>query len=299
MRRSAVLLLTILFAGCGGASSPSASPSGEVAASASPAPTLAPNSPPPSASPTATPSSAASASPQAVVLRLDSIAQVVTSDLVVRSAPGVGADSKQLEPLLQKPARVFVADGPVAKDGYDWYEVQPVANDAPFGWVAVASHEGEAWVRHTVTTCPSLPLDIATLSSLRSYFGLACFRGKALTVTARLGMPEATCGVSPGWTIDPGWLGPCVRHDFLTDLEGDNLDNQLEAVFAPKVDLTKLPKYGIEPKTWLKVQFTGQFDHPAARTCLGVKEDSDPPSPPEIVLECRDIFVITSIRAVP
>lgn len=302
MKRSAVLLLTILFAACGGASSPSTSPSAE-AASASPASSLpsslAPSAPPPSAPPTASSSPPATASPQAVVLGVDSIAQVVTSDLVVRSAPGVGADSKQLEPLLQKPARVFVVEGPVAKDGYDWYEVQPVASDAPFGWVAVASHEGEPWLRHAITQCPSLPLDIATLASLKSYFGLACYSSKPLTVTARLGKPEATCGVSPGWTIDPGWLGPCVAHDFLTDLEGDNLEHQLETVFAPKVDLLRLPKYGIEPRTWIKVRFTGQFDHPAARTCRGVKEDSDPPSPPEILLECRAIFVITSIRAVP
>lgn len=302
MKRSAVLLLTILFAACGGAASPSASPSAE-AALASSAPSLAPSRAPtsrtPSPSPTATPSPPVSAPPQAVVLKVDSIAQVVTSDLVVRSAPGVGTDSKQLEPLLQKPARVFVVDGPVAKDGYDWYQVQPVTNDAPFGWVAAASREGEPWLRHAITQCPSLPLDISALGSLRPFFGLACYKSKSLTVDARLGKPEATCGVSPGWTIDPGWLGPCVAHDFLTVLDGDTADPSFDAVFAPKVDLTRLPKYGIEPRAWLKVRFTGQFDHPAARTCRGVKEDTDPPSPPEIVLECRIIFVITAIRAVP
>ena len=90
-----------------------------------------------------------------------------------------------------------------------------------------------------------------------------------------------------------------MAHDFLTALSGAYADPYFDAVFAPKVDLRKLPKYGIEPKTWLKVQVTGQFDHPAARTCRGVKEDTDPTVTAEIVLMCRNVFVITAIKAVP
>lgn len=303
MKRWAVFVFAIVFAGCGGTTSPAASPSGSATASppsnasASPILSAVPSSPPASATP------GPSSPPQAVVLEKDTIAQVVTNDLLLRSAPGTGADSKKLAPLLQKPAQIYVVDGPVAKDGYDWYEVQPVEYGAPFGWVAAAGRDGEPWLGKATITCPSLPLDLATLAQIagppQTFLGLACLGNHPITVRARLGIPEATCGVSPGWTINPGWLGPCVAHDFLTALSGAYADPYFDAVFAPKVDLRKLPRYGIEPRTWLKVQVTGQFDHPAARTCRGVKEDTDPPSAPEIVLMCRNVFVITAIKALP
>jgi hypothetical protein len=44
------------------------------------------------------------------------------------------------------------------------------------------------------------------------------------------------------------------------------------------------------------VRITGQFDYPAARTCRGVRQDSDPPSPAEIILGCRKTFVITKVE---
>ena len=90
----------------------------------------------PSASPEASPSNEAPESPAAPTgapeptpasarLAKDTIAVVTKAGdgLRVRTAPGVGADSKKLKPLLNAGARMLVVDGPVAADGYDWYEV--------------------------------------------------------------------------------------------------------------------------------------------------------------------------------
>jgi hypothetical protein len=70
------------------------------------------------------------------------IAQVVTTDLVVRSAPGTGSDSRVYDTRLASPTLLYVFDGPVAVDGYDWYLVLPqdrgwLQSDYRGGWYDV------------------------------------------------------------------------------------------------------------------------------------------------------------------
>jgi hypothetical protein len=48
----------------------------------------------------------------------DSIGEVIAIDLVVRSAPGVGADSRILDQRLIEADLVYIIDGPVRADGY-------------------------------------------------------------------------------------------------------------------------------------------------------------------------------------
>jgi hypothetical protein len=53
---------------------------------------------------------------------------VVTTDLVVRSEPGTHDGSRILPTRLNGPTLLYVVDGPVQADGYDWYLVQPFDN---------------------------------------------------------------------------------------------------------------------------------------------------------------------------
>src|SRR5262245_45639938 len=134
--------------------SPSATPTGSSAT-----PSLAGSMPPPStAPPPASPSG--TASPFVVgALGRDTLGVVIATDgLRVRSLPTVGADSKQLEPLLPEGVRLYVVDGPVAADGYAWYQVQPYGADRrfPFGWVAAGSRDGEPWIEPLPLGCDSV-----------------------------------------------------------------------------------------------------------------------------------------------
>ncbi len=79
----------------------------------------------------------------------DAMAEVVVDGGVrVRSLPTVDAMSIKYEPLLSRGESLFVVDGPVTADGYDWYLVQALQgiDRGPFGWVAAASREGETWI---------------------------------------------------------------------------------------------------------------------------------------------------------
>lgn len=109
---------------CDGAAAPTAQ---AVIATASTPATLAPTPIATPVAPTPTPTPTAKPRPPAV-LKLGSIATVVSDGLRVRSRPEVSDDSKKLEPLLQRGDHVFVVKGPVAGSGYRWYEVQPLGD---------------------------------------------------------------------------------------------------------------------------------------------------------------------------
>lgn len=76
-----------------------------------------------------------------------SFADVVTTDLVQRSSPWIGQDSKLLREL-NAPTRVYVLEGPVAGSGYEWWAVIPEGSNADAaGWVAARGKDGEQWLR--------------------------------------------------------------------------------------------------------------------------------------------------------
>lgn len=233
-------------------------------------------------------------------IAVDSIALVVTNDLLVRSKPGVSEASRKLSPLLDADREVYVVAGPVAASGYTWYQVKPLTKpgefvDLPFGWVAAASKDGEPWLAGGPVACPAKPSDYASFIAIRPLVGLACFSDDDLTFDARLGSPEATCGVSMGWTIEPEWLaGTCPHPKFLlADLV---TTSSTDAVIDPDLDVTDRHA-GVEPKDWLKVNVTGHFDDAAARNCRGVSQEIKVPlTPEEVVLTCRQQFVVISIE---
>ena len=299
MHRPLVLavVVAVVLVACGGTAGGSSVPTG----GPSTPPSIAPSAPPsPSAGPT-TPVDASPSAPAAPDLAKDSIALVVTDGLRVRSQPRVAADSAMLTPLLDHGRRVYVVDGPVSASGYAWYEIVPVRTDAdhedlPFGWVA-AGKDGEPWLSGDGFTCPALPTTYASFAATPPLIALACFGHKSLSFTARIANPEATCGVSIGWDVDPSWIfSTCPQPPFLLE-DPTRTDLSLYAVIDPKVDIHRLNP-GPDVPDWLRVTVTGRFDHPAAQTCRGVSDGEKVPlTPTEIVLDCRATFVISAIKA--
>jgi hypothetical protein len=297
-RRVLALILCLGLVGCG-SSTPSTSPTGQAAiATASPGLTLTPTATP--VAPTTRPAAKPTSKPP-VGLSVGSIATVVTDDLRVRSKPEVSDASKKLDPLLQRGQQVFVVKGPVAGSGYRWYEVQPLGtrvidNPSPFGWVAVGDKNGEPWIKGGGFDCPKSPTTYRAFVALEPLAWVACFGRKSITFPAQLADPEATCGVDPGWTITPEWLGgTCMAPEFLVwEPEGD--DAYFDSVIDPGLD-THAFRPGVERKDWIPVKVTGHFDHKAAPKCKGISFESyaSVPVRDEIITRCRATFVLTGI----
>ena len=154
-----------------------------------------------------------------VPIPADAYARVVTNDLRVRTKPGVSADSKKLDPLLQDGEPLFVLDGPVQASGDHWYQVQPLSHDTgteqpPFGWVAAAGKDGEPWIKPEAVDCPPFTADLAGISSLNEheprFFQITCFGDHEITFPARLVTPSEWCGLGEWLAVDPEWLGECT-----------------------------------------------------------------------------------------
>lgn len=211
-------------------------------------------------------------------LEVDGLAEVLVSDLVVRTAPGVDpATSSILADRLTTADRVFVVDGPVDDAGYAWYLVAPLvrADDTvgPFGWIAAASREGEAWVQTVEAPCPATA-DLASVLALQPLERLACFGDDTLTLSASV----VSCGAGGGpWTVDPSWirmLGGCGLSD------------------GTEVLPVRIPPGGTVISSG-PVTVRGHFDDPAAATCTITSADPGTPAPaPEhAVVLCRTEFV--------
>jgi hypothetical protein len=75
----------------------------------------------------------------------------VSDRLRVRSEPRVSDDSIKYSPVLPLGTMLTVLEGPADGSGYTWYRVRPVSftglSGPGDGWVAIASKDGEWWVR--------------------------------------------------------------------------------------------------------------------------------------------------------
>lgn len=219
----------------------------------------------------------------------DAMAEVVVEGGVrVRSLPTVDATSIKYEPLLRRGDLVFIVDGPVAADGYDWYLTQSLlASDdrGPFGWVAAASREGETWIDDLEESdCPRIPEDARALGSLPEELLLHCFGGSELSMELEANVfclpGEAVATVAPGWlAVDCGVLS------------GD-------ACGACGIPIAADPQFGFElPKEDLaRWALSGHFDDPAAASCRpSAVPGTDAPSLELIVHRCRTTLVLTSL----
>jgi hypothetical protein len=194
----------------------------------------------------------------------DQIVAVVTTDLVVRSAPGTGSDSEIQLNRYNSPTAVFVVDGPSYADGYEWYLVEAVRGqglgDYPWpGWVAAAGKDGEPWLGEDTYVCP--PPSEADLLNLEFQRRLACFGDSSLVIEGTLaGCEAAVLSVSHPWDTSCA----VVRRGF--DISAtpppcmDCFEPTLLVFFDGDVGLKHLPA-----GTQVRVQ--GHFDDPAAQTC--------------------------------
>ncbi len=214
---------------------------------------------------------------------------MVTTDLVVRSLPGTGSDSEIYSPSLSAPTLLYVLDGPVAADGYDWFRVVPFEgfySDVEYpvpdmGWVAAAGKDGERWIGPWTGTCPEPTAD--GLMYRPGFIGLACYGDQELTVEGTF----KEC-YDVGQSATPSWQARyCVLEPF--GYVGELLSG-----------FTFYRTTGAaEPSAGQAVRVTGQHDHPAAPACEEHLQEGDDAGPPEVVaLRCRALFVATEITEI-
>lgn len=218
------------------------------------------------------------------------IAEIVTTDLVVRSLPEI-SDASAIDPVrVPIGFLAYIVDGPVAADGYDWYRVAPfpptlsdvVESHPEFGWLAAAGKDGEPWIAPWDGNCPQPDWDGMMLSP--RLVGLTCWGGAEITLQ---GTVRCDASSQPGG--EPTWLWtiPCrlVGRDY-----GDLLAGGIGVHFAPDVE--------VMPRDGTRVRVTGHLDNPAAKTCTLVPfsgELSEVPHPELVRLGCRLKFVVTEI----
>ena len=222
----------------------------------------------------------------------DGLAEVVTSDLVVRTLPEISAGSIIDPTRLNAPKLLFVLDGPVRADGFDWYFVAPFdefLSDTPSpnprpGWVAAAG-DGEDWIAPWSGECPEPTLD--ALRSQSGFLRVPCFGDRELTLDGELG----ECSyITPG-VVTPNWL----TSSYCT-LYGEEFPEGYEIV-GPFTFHREPQDFELRDRQLQPVRVTGSFDHPAAQTCEHHPLGSDVPDPPElVVLGCRSQFVVTDIE---
>jgi hypothetical protein len=213
----------------------------------------------------------------------------VVDALRVRTLPRIAADSRKLEPLLQRGTALYVLDGPVAASGYSWFQVIPVPGfGVPNGWVAAASRDGEPWLEPTDFGCPSIPTDIQTLSRLRPSVGLACFARIPITVRARV--VECGCDID-GPMIAPDWFSSTGGSPVLLIDVAETRPAKGEDWFLLHLD--PAAELNADVALGAIVEVTGIFDHPAAKTCTETEDRQTSPS-----LQCRLTFAVTKLTTV-
>lgn len=236
------------------------------------------------------------------ILRPDSIAEVVSNNVRVRSQPRVADDSVKYEPLLKVGDRLFVIAGPVAVQDYDWYQVaawRPSAASPawPVGWVVRADHDGTPWIRTASIGCPTAPT-IDALIAMHPDEALACFGDRRLvlrayvsggppTVACQAGGSGAACVTGPTWLAGTGGWTASVDASAAASTTGPG---RLPFAIDPTAEGGTA---GLLAGRMVVVE--GGFDHPAASTCAAGGDPATglPLTNEEAVLRCRSRFVVS------
>jgi len=127
-------------------------------------------------------------------IAVDSVAEVISTNLRLRSQPRIAADSIKFEPFLDVGDRLFVVDGPVVATDHDWYQVKvwrPSDPGAtwPIGWVASADINGTPWIAAATLACPPGP-GVDQLAAMNRYEALACYGRRTITFRGLVGSSE-------------------------------------------------------------------------------------------------------------
>jgi hypothetical protein len=242
-------------------------------------------------SPLGSATAGATSSPEAALAK-DTIGRVVVTDLVTRSAPGVGEDSTILELGLTDGDLVYVIEGPRPADGYDWLlvtQLTPEFSSRASGWIAPASREGEEWVQPATPDCPT-DISVSAFAPVPPALLLYCFGGQELTLEGIYG----SCAHGDPVIQEPEWLA----NNFCS----------FEVLGRPQ-GTTEWPSISVhtEPGTVVvpdgpprPLRITGRYDAPAAETCRFIDEaDEIMPELGEtdelfLRFHCRAAFVVES-----
>ena len=231
------------------------------------------------------------------------MARVIADAVVVREAPGRQSALIQLNCYLG-PApcgqlffgrdsgyeSVYLLDGPVAADGYDWYlaatDRSESLNPEYIGWIPAGDAAGP-WVVGAPPDCPQEPIELAeaTYAAISFLPRLDCLGGAELTLRGWFPAPPPS-GVSSEACqpieSEPMFCG--FGYDMLRPVEapwaGDA--NYLQFKVERAGGLTQP-----ERPAWITVR--GRFDHPGSSECHE-RDIRD-------VLVCRLQFVVTHIAS--
>jgi hypothetical protein len=163
----------------------------------------------------------------------DVIAEVVTGDLVMRSAPAVSPESMIYPGRLGPGDRLYLVTGPVHTDGFDWYLAAPFKAQVNqqgnasstewvrFGWLAAADKTGEPWIAPIEPVCPT-NVTVETLHDLQAELRLACFGDVSVSLEGEVSCHDLGPPIpapAPDWlTWDACYINPsgAPRHDPIT-----------------------------------------------------------------------------------
>ena len=221
----------------------------------------------------------------------DAIAEVAVDGLRVRGLPNTSEDSAKFERLLGRSDRVFIVDGPVRADGYEWYLVQALVQEGsepggPFGWVAAASRDGETWIDDTEeTSCPTVPDDAARFGVLPPEVLVHCFGRSELSFELDA---NVYCLPDEVRQVDPAWFGAGCG-----ELSGDACGSCGLSIAADPALGIAIPRE--QSGRWA---FKGHFDDAAAASCrapTGGTADTQVPEQFGVHL-CRMTFALTSLE---
>jgi hypothetical protein len=263
-----------------------------VAASASPSP----GTPTPAPTP-ATPGG----------LAPDSVVQTAVDRLNLRGGPSLAAEAMW---MLPEAMPGFVISGPVAADGYDWYQLSglglPYGSGcitpepggllecpAWLGWLAAAGTDGTPWLvpATSVPPCPGDPPTVVSLSELQFTMRLICYGGDELSFRAWWPDEPTGAGAScPAAETEIAWLA--CQETNPNGLAGD------ESETGGRLTVSVHPESGLQmPARGGWIELTGHFDDPAAQDCAQVAElrGSDPAAE---IFTCRLQFVVGEVVAV-
>lgn len=239
-------------------------------------------------------------------LPADTIAEVVSGRLRIRSAPRVADDSIKHEPLLDVGDRLLVLGGPVVASDYEWYEVTAwrpgnLYASWPVGWVARGDHDGNPWIRASVDACPTGAITMEIVEALHPEERVACFGDRPLRLRAYVSgevddapcipEPETACVDGPAWLTGKG--GAFAGADTWVDTP---------SIGGPQLAIDPngpVPTSALAPGGMVDIE--GAFDHPAAGDCRpgAIGPGAGPIELSAARLECRARFVVTSVKSDP
>jgi hypothetical protein len=197
---------------------------------------------------------------------------------------------------------VWVLEGPVIADAYEWFQVVVPSIDggggAPrVGWVAASDHGGEAWLGRRAVTCPDASaLRVADLGARMTarepHAALGCYGSSPLRFRASVQLQCAVPG-RPDWELSPDWLSANAVNQ-LVIRDGSA---QVVARMAPGLDLP-IACNGFDPTP---VTIDAHLDDAASGSCSGTRTGGPTPPDLDIVTRywCRTTLVVDRLTPVP